>query len=282
MGKTIDLHTHSTASDGSLTPRELVRHAKNMGLSAIALTDHDTIDGIEEAFDEGKKVGLEVIAGLEISVEYNPEMHMLGYFFNDTYKNITKVLDGLIKKRDERNPKIVKKLNELGFDITMEEVASEAGGKVVARPHIARVLHKKGYVKSIQDAFERYLGADKPAFFPKSKFTPEEGIKEILGAGGIPVLAHPIYLYLNQKRLDKLVKELVSYGLKGIEAHYVDNTNDDTGNLLRLAIKYDLLATGGSDYHGSLKPAIEIGKGRGNLKIPYEILDKMKALSNNG
>lgn len=278
MAKLIDLHTHSTASDGSLTPRKLVRHAKNMGLQAIALTDHDTIDGIEQAIDEGEKVGLEVIAGLEISVDFDPEMHILGYFFNGTYKNITGVLDGLIKKRDERNPKIIKKLNELGFDINMEEVTSQAEGKVVARPHIARVLMNKGYVKSIQEAFEKYLAVGKPAFFPKSKFTPEEGIKEILGAGGIPVLAHPIYLYLNQKHLDKLVKELVSYGLKGIEAYYVDNTDDDTGNLLRLAIKYDLIVTGGSDYHGSFKPAIEIGKGRGNLKIPYDILDKMKTL----
>jgi len=279
MERFIDLHTHSIASDGSLTPRELVRRAKEKGLSAIALTDHDTIDGIEDALDEGRNVGLEVIPGIEISVEFEPEMHILGYFFNDTYKNISPILEELVNKRNERNPKIVAKLNEMGLDLTIEEVQAEAGSKVVARPHIARVLHNKGYVKSIQDAFEKYIGNGKPAFFPKSKFTPKEGIGEIRKAGGIPVLAHPIFLNIKLRKLDKLLEELVQYGLTGIEAVYVENTNNDTGNLLRLAIKHNILATGGSDYHGSLKPSIELGIGRGNLKVPYELLEKMKDIT---
>lgn len=276
MEKLIDLHTHSTASDGSMTPRELIRHAKENGLSALALTDHDTVEGIEDAMDEGKRLDLEVVAGIEISVEYRPEMHILGYFFGDSYKNAVEVVDSLVKSRNERNPKIIKKLNEMGFDITMDEVEKEALGNIIARPHMAKVLMKKGYVKSTADAFEKYLGFGKPAYFPKNKLTPEDGIKAIINAGGIPVLAHPIFLYLGWGQLDELLAELVSYGLKGIETYYVENKGDDTGKILRLAIKHNLLPTGGSDFHGSFKPDIEIGRGHGGLKVPYELLEKMK------
>jgi predicted metal-dependent phosphoesterase TrpH len=276
MERLVDLHTHSTASDGSMTPRELVRHAKENGLSALALTDHDTVEGIEAALDEGAKTGLEVVAGIEISVEFRPEMHILGYFFGDSYKNAFEIVDSLVESRNERNPKIIKKLNEIGFDITMDEVEKEALGNIVARPHMAKVLMKKGYVKSTSEAFDKYLGFGKPAYFPKNKLTPEEGIKVILNAGGIPVLAHPIFLDLGWRQLDELLTQLVSCGLKGIEAYYVENKGDDTGNLLRLAIKHNILATGGSDFHGSFKPDIEIGRGHGGLKVPYELLEKMK------
>jgi predicted metal-dependent phosphoesterase TrpH len=276
MERLVDLHTHSTASDGSMTPRELVRHAKENGLSALALTDHDTVEGIEAALDEGAKTGLEVVAGIEISVEFRPEMHILGYFFGDSYKNAVEIVDSLVESRNERNPKIIKKLNEIGFDITMDEVEKEALGNIVARPHMAKVLMKKGYVKSTSEAFDKYLGFGKPAYFPKNKLTPEEGIKVILNAGGIPVLAHPIFLDLGWRQLDELLARLVSCGLKGIEAYYVENKGDDTGNLLRLAIKHNILATGGSDFHGSFKPDIEIGRGHGGLKVPYELLEKMK------
>jgi hypothetical protein len=281
MERYIDLHTHSTASDGSFSPRELIRHAKEKGLSAVALTDHDTVEGIEDALQEGLESGVEVIPGIEISVEYKPEMHILGYFFGDSYKNAAGVLESLIKSRNERNPKIISKLNELGYDITLDEVKNEAKGKVVARPHIAKVLVKKGYIKSTESAFERLLGYGKPAYFPKNRMTPEEGVREILDAGGIPVLAHPIFLFPNIAPLDELLGELASYGLKGIEAYYTDNTVKDTGNFLRLALKHNLLATGGSDFHGTFKPNIEIGCGYGNLKVPYELLDKMK-YSQNG
>jgi predicted metal-dependent phosphoesterase TrpH len=259
-----------------MTPRELVRHAKENGLSALALTDHDTVEGIEAALDEGAKTGLEVVAGIEISVEFRPEMHILGYFFGDSYKNAVEIVDSLVESRNERNPKIIKKLNEIGFDITMDEVEKEALGNIVARPHMAKVLMKKGYVKSTSEAFDKYLGFGKPAYFPKNKLTPEEGIKVILNAGGIPVLAHPIFLDLGWRQLDELLARLVSCGLKGIEAYYVENKGDDTGNLLRLAIKHNILATGGSDFHGSFKPDIEIGRGHGGLKVPYELLEKMK------
>lgn len=276
--KLIDLHTHTTASDGSMSPGELVRHAKEMGLAAVAITDHDTVDGVEEALEEGKRQGIEVIAGLEISLDYHRELHMLGYFLHNTHSKIQPLLGSLKENRRLRNPKIIDKLNELGLHLTMDEAAAEAGGEVIGRPHIAKALLKKGYVKSTAEAFDKYLAEGKPAYFKKDKLDPEEGIRAIIAAGGIPVVAHPVHLNLSHGELDALFQQLKQAGLAGIEAYYVDNTEDMTGNLLRLAIKHDLLATGGSDFHGSFKPEIEIGTGRGNLKVPYEVLERMKKL----
>ena len=275
----IDLHTHSTASDGSLTPEELVRHAHEKGLSAIAVTDHDTIDGIGQALKEGHRTGLEIIPGIEISVDFDSEMHMLGYFCDSSYMNIENTLEILSKKREERNPKIIKKLNEMGFDINMDEVIEQAGGRIIARPHIARVMMEKGYVESVREAFDKYLSEGRPAYYKRELLSPEEGIKEIVKAGGIPVLAHPIYLNMDFKSLDRLLEYLTNKGLRGIEAYYVDNSDDETQKLLELADKHKLLITGGSDYHGSFKPDIEIGTGFGNLSVPYELLERMKAYS---
>lgn len=276
MKKFIDLHVHSTASDGSMSPGELVRYAVKKELAAIAITDHDTIDGIPEAIKEGKAVDVEVIPGLEISADYIVEMHILGYFFNGTYLNIRDVLKKLRENRDERNPKIIAKLNQMGFSITLSEVKAEAHGNVIGRPHIAKTLVKNKHVRCVEDAFDKYLSFGKPAYFKKEKLDPEQCIKEILQAGGIPVLAHPVILNMSFKQLDDLLFKLKAYGLMGIEAYYVDNTKVDTGNFLRLAIKHGLLATGGSDFHGSFKPDIDMGCGRGGLGIPYELLDKMK------
>jgi len=276
MDRFIDMHIHSTASDGSMRPSELVRHAKENGLAAVALTDHDTVDGIKEALEEGERIGLEVVPAVEISLDFDTEMHMLGYFFGETYLNIEPVLRGLREKREKRNPKIIENLNRMGFDITIDEVVAEAQGRVVARPHIASVMVKKGYVESVAEAFEKYLANGKPAYVKRETLTPEEGIKVIRDAGGIPVLAHPIYLGLTLEELDELVARLVAAGLKGIEAYYVDNTIFDTINLLKLAAKYDIVVTGGSDFHGRFKPDISIGKGRGNLKVPYEFLERLK------
>ncbi|MCX7708245.1 MAG: PHP domain-containing protein [Clostridia bacterium] len=276
MDRIIDLHTHTTASDGSMSPGELVKHAKACGLAAVAVTDHDTVGGIVEALEAGQRIGMDVIPGIEISADYKPEMHILGFFSQDTYQNIEPVLMQLRKNREERNPKIIQKLNELGFEISMGEVAREAKGSVIGRPHIAKVLFNKGYVKSVHEAFDRFLAGGRPAYFKKDKLTPGQALKEISDAGGIPVLAHPVHLGLTYKQLDDLLGDLSKAGLKGIEAYYVDNSAEDTGNLLRLAIKHELLATGGSDFHGSFKPDIELGRGRGNLKVPYELLEKLK------
>lgn len=279
MEKIIDLHTHSTASDGSMSPSELVRHAKAIGLAAIALTDHDTVDGVDEALNEGARLGIEVIPGIEISVKFKPEMHILGLFPNgDKYQNIRTELTAIKLGRQERNIKIINRLNELGIKITEDEVRSVAMGDVTGRPHIARVLVAKGYVKSIDEAFDVYLSKEGQAYFQRFELEPADGIKAIRNAGGLPIIAHPVFLRKSYQEMDKLLEELKEYGLVGIEAHYSENSKEDTGNFLRLAIKHELVATGGSDYHGDFKSGIQLGSGRGGLKVPYELLDKLKAL----
>jgi predicted metal-dependent phosphoesterase TrpH len=205
-------------------------------------------------------------------------MHILGYFFGETYKNFEHTLEKLRISRDERNPKMVEKLKSLGFDITMEEVQAEAKGHIIARPHMASVLVKKGYVKSIREAFDKYISDDKPAFVKKEKMAPEDCVKAITKAGGIPVLAHPIFLNLSWRKLEELVARLVKAGLKGIETYYAENSGDDTGNLLRIAIEHNIVPTGGSDFHGKYKPDIKIGKGRGNLSVPSGVLERLKEL----
>lgn len=274
----IDLHTHTTASDGSLEPAELVRLAHRQGLRVIAITDHDTVDGIDEALKEGDMLGLTVIPGVEISVDFDPEMHILGYFDRSSYNTINAELKTLRENRNVRNPRIISKLNEMGFDISLEEAAKEASGGVVGRPHIAAVMIKKGYVASVEEAFDKYLSSGKPAYFKKEKLTPQAGIALIAAAGGAAVLAHPVHLYMNYSRLDSLLAELKAFGLMGIEAYYADNSGRDTGMMLRLAIKHGLLTTGGSDFHGSFRDGISLGVGKGNLHIPYEIFDSLNAV----
>ncbi len=272
----IDLHTHTTASDGSMLPEELVNYAKHKGLKAIAISDHDTTDGLPAAVDEGIRIGLEVIPAIEISADFDPEMHILGYFIQGDYSRIAGVLADLRLKREERNPRIIDKLNELGIRITMEEVLAKSSGSVIGRPHIAKVMVEKGYAGSLEEAFDKYLGSGRAAYFKKDKLTPRQCLGEINAAGGLPVLAHPIYLGMEKERLDTLLGELKQAGLKGIEAYYVDNTPQQTAMLLELAAKHSLLVTGGSDFHGSFKPDIDIGVGRGDLRVPYELLESMK------
>jgi predicted metal-dependent phosphoesterase TrpH len=271
-----DLHLHTKASDGTYTPAELVMHARENGLTGIAITDHDTIDGIEEALEAGQNLNYKVIAGTEISVEFKPEMHLLAYFFDEKYKNLEPVLKELRSYRNERNPRIIKRLNELGIDITMEEVIEEAGEKVIGRPHMANILIRKGHAKDINQAFKKYLAPGGMAYFKKEKLTPKEGVTEIVKAGGIPVLAHPKHLNISEKELDTVISELVQYGLRGIECYYVDNTAEETGYHLRLAKKYSLLVTGGTDFHGATKPLIKIGTGYGNLKVPATIIKELE------
>lgn len=278
MGKIIDLHTHSSASDGSMSPVELVRHARERGIAAIALTDHDTVDGVKDALEEGNRIGVEVIPGIEISVEFRPEMHILGFFPDrEKYLNIKKELDIVKQGREVRNKKIIRRLNELNVAITEQEVKEVAIGDVVGRPHIARVLVSRGYVKSIDEAFDKYLSKEGLAYFKRFELKPADGLRAIKNAGGIPVIAHPVYLRMNYDELDKLILELKTYGLAGLEAYYSENTKEDTGRFLRLAIKHDLIVTGGSDFHGTFKSGIELGSGKGNLLVPTELLDKLKA-----
>jgi len=278
----IDLHVHTTASDGSLTPREVVRRAKALGLKAIAVTDHDTVAGVEEALEEGILCGLEVIPGIEISVDVTKgTCHLLGYFIDYKDKDLLKRLLFIQRAREERNLKMLQKLKALGIDLTLEEVKAQAKDGQICRPHFALAMIKKGYVSSVDEAFERFLKKGGPAYVEKFRLSPEEAIRMILQSKGIPVLAHPFTLELEKEEFETFLKELKQHGLKGIEAYYPDHTLEQTEFYERLGKKYGLLITGGTDFHGPPREEIELGKGRGNLSIPYELLLKLKEVKWN-
>ena len=276
----IDLHIHTTESDGSLTPSQVVHYAKEKGLKAIAITDHDTIHGNEEAIKEGISEGVEVIPGVEISVDYSPgTMHMLGYFITTEDPILNEKLTLLQDSRADRNPRIIEKLNKLGLSLTYDEVVQVSGGGQVGRPHMAQVLMEKGYIKSIKEAFDKYLGKGAPAYLDKFRLGAEEAIAMITNAGGIPVLAHPSTLYCKSSdELDALVKKLVNQGLQGLEVYYSEHDERKTSSYKLLAKRYNLAITGGSDFHGKNIKGIDLGTGRGKLKIPYTVLENLKTI----
>jgi predicted metal-dependent phosphoesterase TrpH len=273
----IDLHTHSTASDGTFSPEELVYLAKKEGLQALALTDHDTVDGLKTAYQTAKEEKLPFLCGVEISIKFNGpgHFHLLGYFLEPEIPELDNTLKKLKKAREERNVKMIEKLNSLGIEITMEELKEIAKGEI-GRPHIANLLVKKGVVKSFDEAFEKYLKKGAAAYVPKALLLPEEAIKLIRKAKGIPVLAHPITLKLNYFELKAYLKELKDFGLMGIEVFYTEHNSEFTRFLLDCAKELGLLITGGSDFHGKNKPDIRLGKGLGNLNIPFEFYQKLK------
>ncbi len=278
----VDLHLHTTASDGVLTPSEIVRYAKAKGLQAIAITDHDTIEGCEEGLSEGEKIGFEVIPGIEISAEHSPgSMHILGFLLDIRHSLLNERLEYLQKARAERNPKIAEKLNRLGVDITFEEVLKASGGGQVGRPHFANVLLEKKYVRSFQEAFDRFLKKGAPAYVDKFRFTSKEALHFINEAKGVAVLAHPNTLGVNgYSELEKLILKLVGEGLKGIEVYYPEHSPAEAGQFKTLADRYGLLSTGGTDYHGMEKNGLDIGAGRGEMKLPYSIVENLKAVRN--
>lgn len=274
----IDLHTHTTASDGSLTPTELIRHAVSKELAAIAVTDHDCVDGVEEALAEGRRQGIEVIPGLEISAEFDRgTMHILGFFVDWKQEPLRRRLFELQEARRLRNPKITKKLQEHGLEITYEEVVAASGGGQVGRPHFAKVLVQKGYAASMEEAFEKYLKKGAPGYVEKFRFSPQESIALIHEAGGVAVLAHPFTLGLKTTEMENnLLTELTRMGLDGIEVYYSQNAPEDTIHSLRLCETFGLLPTGGSDFHGAHKPGIDLGVGKGDLQVSYELLEALR------
>lgn len=274
--KVIDLHTHSTCSDGSMTPSRLVSHAKDSGLSAIALTDHDSISGVAEAVEEGKKTGVEVIPAVELSSISDTETHILGYFIDINNRELQKALEYAKQVRYEREVETCRKLNELGFDITMEEVEAEAETDILCRAHFAKVMVKKGYAPSVKEAFEQYLNVGKSAYSKKQALTDIQAVELINNAGGIAFLAH---LHLTKKPLPELKEFLIKLknaGLAGVEGYYTDYTPQMERDYQSLAEESGLILSGGTDFHGAFKPHIAIGRGYGNLEIPYVILEKMK------
>jgi predicted metal-dependent phosphoesterase TrpH len=273
----IDLHVHTTHSDGSFSTREVMAFAKQAGLTALAITDHDIVEAIPEATAIGQELGIEVVPGVEISSRLGEsELHILGYFLNWTDPILAQRLSTLRDSRHLRNPKIVQRLNDLGIPITYEEVRALAGTESVGRPHIARLLMEKKFVTSAKEAFDRYLANGRPAFVDRELPLPAEAVRWIREAGGVPVLAHPTWVRTSADGLRGLVRDLKAAGLGGIEVHYSTHTPSQTTEYLDLAKQCDLLVTGGSDFHGVTKPDIEVGIGRGQLKVSGKLLDPLR------
>ncbi|MGB3396522.1 MAG: PHP domain-containing protein [Nitrospira sp.] len=273
----IDLHLHTTHSDGSFSTREVMTFAKQAGVTALAITDHDIVAGIAEATAIGTELGIEVVPGVEISSRLGEsELHILGYFLNWTDPLLAQRLSSLRDSRHTRNPKIVQRLNELGIPITYEEVRALAGTESVGRPHIARLLMEKKFVTSAKEAFDRYLANGRPAFVDRELPLPAQAVQWIREAGGVPVLAHPTWVRTSADGLRTLVRDLKVTGLGGIEVHYSTHTPSQTTEYLELAKQCDLVVTGGSDFHGVTKPDIEVGIGRGQLKDSEKLLDPLR------
>lgn len=274
----IDLHAHSTASDGTDAPTELVRLAATAGLSALALTDHDTLEGLASARDAAEGVGLRLVPGCEISCEVvRGTMHLVVLFLEGDGGPLQSRLGALRAARDDRNVRIVETLNAHGLDVTLEEVLAKAGTGSVGRPHVAHVLVDKGYVTAIDEAFDRWLAKGRPGYVERARLDALEAIALAHASGAVTVLAHPFSLDLPPDELDSFIAELASAGLDGIEVEYGRYQPDERAALLRLAREHDLCPSGGSDYHGAYKPDLALGTGRGDLHVPDEWLDALEA-----
>ncbi len=274
----IDLHMHSTYSDGSQTPEELFQEARSLGLTAIALTDHDTIEGVPEFVALGKKYGITAVPGVEISVDTklpnNGHMHILGLLIDPLHKPLRNTLNFLQEQRNIRAQKIIRKLNELNLPVTMAELMEEAGEGSIGRPHVAKILLRKGYVSSIQEAFDLYLAKGKPAYMDKVKLGETEAVKMIHDARGLAILAHPHLMnYDTFEEAAERILELKTLGLDGFEVYYSGMPREYTEKLLALAEKHNFAISGGSDYHGRNKDRVKMGSGMDrDLCVPDEIL----------
>ncbi|MDO8578417.1 MAG: PHP domain-containing protein [Dehalococcoidales bacterium] len=270
----VDLHVHSTASDGRLSPEQVVRKAVENGLTVIALCDHDTVDGIPPALETaGSFPSFTLIPGVEINTDVGEgEAHILGYFIDYHHPDLLANLANLRESRVGRAHRMIAKLNNLGFKISWERVKEIAGDGSIGRPHIAQALLEKGYINSFQEAFNKYIGWGCPAYAEREKIAPAEAVRLILLAGGLPVLAHPFTL----KNPETMIAELKSHGLVGIEAHYNGYAPGDILKLLGWADKYGLIATGGTDYHGlNTGNEVEIG----GVDVPIESAERLIALT---
>jgi predicted metal-dependent phosphoesterase TrpH len=274
----IDLHAHTTASDGSLTPTELVKLAVSVGLSALAVTDHDTLDGIEEAEAAARGTGVEVVPGIELAVEYpSGRFHMLGYFIDRRSEILNTRLRTLKENRARRNERMVEKMRSLGLPITMDEIAAESGGGQIGRPHMVAALLKKGLVDSAAEAWEQYLKDGAAAHIPKDKIGLWEGIDLIHAAGGRAVMAHPNSIKLDDEQLVAELPRLRSPGLDGVECYYSQYSSQRVETLIAMARSAGLLPTGGSDFHGAAKPDVYLGRIYHDAPAPAQSLIELKS-----
>lgn len=284
----IDLHVHSNRSDGTFSPRQLVDYAMEKGLKAFALTDHDCIDGLEEAIqyadtlkkkaEEGQSLQVpEVIPGIEFSTEYQEQdVHILGLYIHYQEASFQKQLKAFVDSRISRNQKMCRLLTDTGLSVTYEDLLAEFPDAVITRAHYAKYMLNHGYINSMAEAFERYIGDRCPCYVPREKVTPVQAVELVLKAGGVPVLAHPLLYHMSDSRLDALISQLTEAGLLGLEAIYSTYTAAEERQMRRLAAKYGLLISGGSDFHGENKPGLDLGTGYGRLFIPCSLLDDIR------
>ncbi len=282
----VDLHTHSNASDGTCTPAHVVERAFQKGLSAIALTDHDATAGIDKALKTAQSLStpdhsIQLIPGTELSVAYKKQdIHIVGLCIDHYHAGFQKTSDLLIQRRKDRNEEMVDNLRKAGIPITMNELTKDNPDTVVTRAHFARYLIETGVVSNTNDAFHKYLDQDTPYYVPRKYIQPEEGIELIRAAGGVAILAHPLHYKIPIRELEQLIARLKDAGLTGIEVKYANHSHQDEAYASQLSNRYHLLPSGGSDFHGSNKPAIDIGTGRGNLAVPYSYLEQLAAYCN--
>jgi predicted metal-dependent phosphoesterase TrpH len=272
----IDLHTHSTISDGSDPPERIAELAAEAGCSAVALTDHDRQDGVSTAAARAAELGVRLVPGCEISCEHPGTMHVLVYFLDPGEGPLQDELVRLQEVRDTRNRNMADLMASLGLPVTYDEIQAEAGGKGAGRPHIAAILVRKGVVGSVQEAFDVWLAKGKPAYMDKERLTAERALELARASGGVPVLAHPLSLGLDPGPLDSLVGELAGLGLAGLEAIYGRYSPEEREGLAGLAGRHRLVVTGGSDHHGTYKPDLQVGVGRGDLHVPDKALVELE------
>jgi predicted metal-dependent phosphoesterase TrpH len=273
----IDLHTHSTVSDGSDPPERIPELAAEAGCQAVALTDHDRLDGLDGAAARASDLGVELVPGCEISCEAPGTMHVLIYFVENGDGPLQIELQRLQEARGDRNRRMLQRLSDqLGLPISLEEVEAEAGGSGVGRPHVAAVLVKKGVVGSIQEAFDVWLAKGKPGYVDKVRLHPGDAVRLASAAGGVSVLAHPLSLGQAPDELERTVAELAALGLAGLEAIYGRYDPEERAGLADLAQRHGLVVTGGSDHHGTYKPDLSVGVGRGDLEVPDKALDELR------
>jgi predicted metal-dependent phosphoesterase TrpH len=278
--KSIDLHTHSTRSDGTFTPSELVRYAAKKRLAAIAITDHDAVSGIDEAASAADETQVELVSGVELATAFNgTEIHIVGLFIDCHDGPFLKKLDDMSKRRAERNAAIFARLNGMGLYIEEADVFNDGvtGGRSATRANFARALVKRGYCETIKEGFERYLNRGRPAYVPREFRPPRDAIAAVRDAGGLSFLAHPILYGMPRDDVDSMAKNLKNDGLDGIEAIYSLNAPSDEAFFMKMAEKYNMLVTGGSDFHGANKATIDLGVGRGDLFVPASILSAIKS-----
>ena len=273
--KRIDLHVHTTASDGTASPKEAVKLAKEAGLSAIAITDHDTVSGYAEAAEAGAKYGLEVVPGIEISTKYGRAVHILGYYIDPDSDKLAPVLEWVVRDRDERNRKMAELMAADGLPVSYEEMHRRFGA-VIGRPHFAEVLVELGLAKDVRDAFDRYVEKGQKYYLPRNFLSIERSIEIICQAGGVAVLAHPFQYKLDDAGLRELIEHCMESGLRGMECRYSGYSREQCKYLGHLAEEYGLIKTGGSDFHGEVKKHISLGIGTGSLEVPYKYLEKLR------